>query len=548
MSTRLSTDQLIELSLSSVSLEELAEQLVPRLMDRMEASAGSVLVRDGGVLFVHTAYGLKSNRANQARVPLGVGVTGQAAQSKEIQWIPDVQEVENHIEGVRGSKWEWAIPISHPGRNTLVVIDFESNSVDRPGKELRRSIRQRLDSIELPILTRAENARLRKSYQDDELSSLMAGGYFLQSLDDWLRDHPGRSGLLTVLELDPDDSPVDTFRELRIVLESVGAQLNSVISRDHFAGRLYGNIAGVFIPDLLEEETDTFVDYLMKNLRDEVYVKKMNQFHRESEELTAREMVDRAFVHLEFEENEKTVAKAKGLDDTLRAGDLRLSVQPIYREGQEVIGREVLVRGPEDTSLHSPKRLFEAAYQEERVVELDTLIVRKSLETVTLEDNVSLFLNVERRSIVSEEWRRTLVELVREAPNVDRLYLEITEHGDMTDLAGPLRQLRQELNSSLRVAIDDFGTGASNFEAIIDLDPDLLKIDRSLIRDIHQHFGKRSLIESILTFSTTNEISLLAEGIEEKPELETLKDLGIEWMQGFYFAEPKPVKSNGHSG
>lgn len=548
MSMRLSTNQLVEHALSSVSLEEMAEQLVPQLMDLTGARAGSVLVRDGDVLFVHTAYGLKSNRADQARVPLGVGVTGQAALSGEIQWIPDVDEVENHIEGVRGSKWEWTIPITHDERNTSVVLDFESDSTDRPGGELRRSIEQRLDSIELPILTRAENARLRRSYREDGLSSLMDGEYFLDYLDDWLRDHPDRSGLLTVLELDPDteDSEVGTFRELQIALESMGTQLNSVLCRDHFAGRLYGNVVGLFVPNLPEEEARTFPNDLSESLQQEMYVKKINYSVRETEEVTAQELVDRAFVDLQFDEDERTGVSAKGLDEILRSGDIQLSVQPIYRGNEEVVGREVLVRGPEDSPLHSPKRLFEAAYQEDRVVELDTLIARHSLETVPMEDNETLFLNVERKSIVNEQWRRTLVDLVHRTPEVGRVCVEITEHGDMTDLTVPLKQLRRELNSSIRFAIDDFGTGASNFEAIIELDPDVLKIDRSLIRNIHEHFGKRSLIESILTFSTTTDIRLLAEGIEEEPELETLRDLGIEWVQGFYFAEPRKVtKTNG---
>ncbi len=92
------------------------------------------------------------------------------------------------------------------------------------------------------------------------------------------------------------------------------------------------------------------------------------------------------------------------------------------------------------------------------------------------------------------------------------------------------------------IAIDDFGSGYSNFAHILNLKIDLLKLDASLIKDIDSNKSALVTIKAIDSFAKTLGIKTCAEFIHSKEVYETLKELKIDFMQGYYFAEPIPLK------
>jgi EAL domain-containing protein (putative c-di-GMP-specific phosphodiesterase class I)/putative methionine-R-sulfoxide reductase with GAF domain len=530
--------------MNSVGLDEMAGKLIPEFMDELNADGGSVLVGHDNVLVVKTAFGLKKNRAHQARIPYGVGVTGRAVESNAIQWLPDVEEVENHIEGIPNSRWELTIPLTHPDRFASVVVDFESSTRNRPSEAVRRRVIDELEQLKLPILNRAENNWLREDYRSDSMSVLMSQDYFLKNLDDWFEDSPQETGILLVFELEPriEDTQISTLRDLEKEVAGIGAKLNSVLSQNTVAARLYGNLFALFVPDETPETITDVRERVSSELQSVCKIRQMNSTPVVETDSVAEDVLNSAFVSLDLTNDVTTHRQSESLDNILRKGNIELVEQPILQaESETLIGREVLVRGPDSTPLSSPKRLFETAYQEDRVVELDTLILRKTLSSFNGNTEGQLFVNVERQSVDETEWRELFVELLRDSANHLDVCLEITEHGNLTELKDPLQELRERLDSKLSFAIDDFGTGSANFSAIIDLDPDIIKIDRSLIRHVDDDFGKRSMIESIVNFSSTTDITVLAEGIEDRQEKETLEGLGVDWVQGFHFARPSGV-------
>lgn len=124
--------------------------------------------------------------------------------------------------------------------------------------------------------------------------------------------------------------------------------------------------------------------------------------------------------------------------------------------------------------------------------------------------------------------------------SLDHLVLEITEHAiikDYTDLRERLRPLR---NRGARVAIDDTGAGYASLRHILQLSPDIIKLDISLIQNIHCDTERQALTTALISFSRCRQYRLIAEGIEQAEELATLIDLGIEWGQGYFFAKPQP--------
>ena len=91
------------------------------------------------------------------------------------------------------------------------------------------------------------------------------------------------------------------------------------------------------------------------------------------------------------------------------------------------------------------------------------------------------------------------------------------------------------------IAIDDFGAGYSNFERLLDFEPDILKIDGSIVKNIAKDTYSRNVVETIVTFAKKQKIITIAEFVENEEIFNILYDLGVDYSQGYYFGEPKNI-------
>jgi EAL domain-containing protein (putative c-di-GMP-specific phosphodiesterase class I) len=124
---------------------------------------------------------------------------------------------------------------------------------------------------------------------------------------------------------------------------------------------------------------------------------------------------------------------------------------------------------------------------------------------------------------------------------VDRVVLEITEHAHIADYV-KLREALTTLRSlGVRLAIDDAGAGYASLRHILQLAPDCIKLDISLTRDIHAVRSQRAMAAALVAFAGETGASIIAEGIETAEELATLRDLGVEFGQGYYLGRPAPL-------
>ena len=120
------------------------------------------------------------------------------------------------------------------------------------------------------------------------------------------------------------------------------------------------------------------------------------------------------------------------------------------------------------------------------------------------------------------------------------IILEVTEHARVDDYAA-LRDALAELRPYARIAIDDVGAGYSSLRHIIALEPDILKLDMSLTRDVDRDPARRALAGAMVNFASRIGASIVAEGIERKEESDVLRDLGITYGQGYLFSRPMPL-------
>ena len=128
---------------------------------------------------------------------------------------------------------------------------------------------------------------------------------------------------------------------------------------------------------------------------------------------------------------------------------------------------------------------------------------------------------------------------------VERLVFEITEHDEVDDYEQLDRALRPLRRRGLRLAVDDAGAGFASLRHILRINPEIIKLDRSLVRDIHRDAGLRALSYSIAAFGAAVEARVVAEGIEREGELNMLRFLGVEFGQGYLLREPVALEELG---
>jgi PAS domain S-box-containing protein len=221
--------------------------------------------------------------------------------------------------------------------------------------------------------------------------------------------------------------------------------------------------------------------------------------------------------------------------DLLDSGDLLPVFQPILSvETGRLIGAEALSRFPGSTL--APDRWFNEAAEVGLGVELELLALRRSLDAArVLPTDIYVSLNVSPQALLRPE----LLEVLRGASvPLARIVLEITEHSSIArydEVLAVLSTLRAE---GVRLAVDDAGAGYASFRHILQLSPEIIKLDRSLIAGLHEEPALRALAAAVVGFGTEMASTITAEGVETPEELRTLQDLGIHAAQGYLFGRP----------
>jgi EAL domain-containing protein (putative c-di-GMP-specific phosphodiesterase class I) len=122
--------------------------------------------------------------------------------------------------------------------------------------------------------------------------------------------------------------------------------------------------------------------------------------------------------------------------------------------------------------------------------------------------------------------------------------LEITEHDVTDDYSGMVSGLRG-IAQGIRIAVDDAGSGYAGLRQILEMRPDVVKLDIALVRGIDTDPARRALASAMVAFASDTGAIVLAEGIETTGELDTLRSLGVTLGQGFLLARPAPAPAKG---
>jgi EAL domain-containing protein (putative c-di-GMP-specific phosphodiesterase class I)/GGDEF domain-containing protein len=230
------------------------------------------------------------------------------------------------------------------------------------------------------------------------------------------------------------------------------------------------------------------------------------------------------------------------LQKIISQNSILILFQPIvYLDNLRVLGYEALSRGPEDSGFEGTEILFTFAESTNMLLDLERLCRKNALRAAqSLNISKKLFLNSSAKALQDKDFTADqLSEYVSELGlQQDGIVLEITERVAIQEWVAFKKILRQFRNHGFQIAIDDMGAGYSSLQAIAELEPDYLKFDVSLVRNIQENLIKKGLLETLVSLSSKINASVIAEGIEEKEEYEVLRSLGVQLGQGYYFASP----------
>lgn len=134
--------------------------------------------------------------------------------------------------------------------------------------------------------------------------------------------------------------------------------------------------------------------------------------------------------------------------------------------------------------------------------------------------------------------RATLAAARRFGFPTERIIFEITESEELVDKAHLKDIVTEYQRQKFRTAIDDFGAGYSGLNLLAEFQPDIIKLDMALVRNIHTHPVRRAIVQGILGVCQALNIDVIAEGIETVGELRELQSLGVHLFQGYLFARP----------
>jgi len=230
------------------------------------------------------------------------------------------------------------------------------------------------------------------------------------------------------------------------------------------------------------------------------------------------------------------------LCDIIESRRIKTVFQPIISlKTADVYGYEALSRITGSSMFPGPKELFQAAERCELLADLERLCQDTAMKTaheLGIEKNI--FLNVtphviEMPDYGGENTTNMARELFRKQSNV---ILEVTERVSCEENSLFAKALKYYRSQGFVIAIDDFGSGFAGLNMLIQVEPQIVKIDRLLVADIHKSTLKRLLLESVVNFCHKVNARVIAEGIEKIEELRIVMDMKIDFAQGYFLARP----------
>lgn len=248
--------------------------------------------------------------------------------------------------------------------------------------------------------------------------------------------------------------------------------------------------------------------------------------------------VQRVGEHYARSADKQRVKQAEDLESCLRNDLLSLAIQPIFDAStQACIAYEALLRSSHEV-LRGPLEVLQAAERGQRLGDLSAhlcILARNWLHA--FENNERLFVNLHPNELSQPDEVLNRFSVFDDV--AERVVIEITERSAVSDLAAWRSSIGGLRERGFQIALDDLGAGYSSLSMLAEVRPQVVKVDMSLIRNIHMDMHRQHVVRLICQLAQTLDAKVVAEGIENEDEHRASVDCGVHLLQGYYFARPQ---------
>jgi EAL domain-containing protein (putative c-di-GMP-specific phosphodiesterase class I) len=235
----------------------------------------------------------------------------------------------------------------------------------------------------------------------------------------------------------------------------------------------------------------------------------------------------------------KQIEKFNLLREAIDSYNIVSYFQPIVNNKTKKIDKyESLVRLVDSNDkVLSPALFLDSAKQGKYYSQITSIVLKNSFEAL-YSTQMIISINLSVLDIMQTKTQEEFFGLLRQHESqAHRIIIELTEDENIKDTKVVKEFIEEVRKYNVQIAIDDFGVGLSNFSRILQYQPDYIKIDGSLIRNIDKDRLAKNMVETIVDFAKKANIKTVAEFVENEKIFDILCDLGVDYSQGYYFGK-----------
>ncbi len=240
-------------------------------------------------------------------------------------------------------------------------------------------------------------------------------------------------------------------------------------------------------------------------------------------------------IHTEAQNNLNILKKVK---EAIETSNVVSFFQAIVDRDAQINKYESLVRLVNKNAIMPPALFLDIAKEGKYYTQITLCVLKNSFKALS-EFDCDVSINLSAIDMENEEVREEIYKLLKNSSEkAKRITFELLEDEDMKDFEVVKAFIAKVKSYGVKIAIDDFGAGYSNYVRLLDFQPDIIKIDGSLVKNIESSKFSVSIVKSIILFAKEQGLSVIAEYVENENIFNILKELGVDYFQGFYFSKP----------
>ncbi|MBZ7992901.1 EAL domain-containing protein [Campylobacter sp. RM9333] len=239
------------------------------------------------------------------------------------------------------------------------------------------------------------------------------------------------------------------------------------------------------------------------------------------------------------------LSTAKSIQSAIAKDEILPFFQPIFDKDKNITKFESLVRivkkTPEGTDVITPGAFLAVSIKMKQYEIIENFIIEKVVQTLVENQDIVLCVNLGGRDMIDSAKNNKFINLLRRTGVANRLIIEVLEDENISQNEKIKDFLKRIKELGCKIAIDDFGSGFSNFSYLLELMPDYIKIDGSIIEKITKDEKSEKIVKTIVLFSKSLGIKTVAEFVSTEEIFKKCIEVGVDEFQGFYLGKPSPT-------